>query len=61
MRKLSRKHLISDHAERVNIGASINFAVAHRLFGAHVRRRPHRDARDREPRVAFGRARNSEI
>ena len=60
-RQFAGEHLISNDAERVNVCASVHFAVAHRLLGAHVRRRSDRDAGDREPRIALRGARDAEI
>ena len=44
--KLASEHLVHDHAQRVEIGAAINFAglFTARLFGRDVRRRPHHKA-----------------
>ena len=46
-RQSSRQHLITDHAERVDVAASVHLAIADRLLGRHVCRRTDRYARGR--------------
>ena len=44
-RRLAAEHLVEDAAERVDVGARADLALAHRLLGAHVVRRAERHAR----------------
>ena len=61
-RRLAGQHLIAEDAERIQIAAAVDRALARGLLGRHVRRRADRDARRREPRVALAdRARDTEV
>ena len=60
-RQLAGEHQVADDAERIDVAAAVGLALAERLLGRHVRRRADRDARDRELRVALGRARDAEV
>ena len=51
-RRLTRDHLVGDHAERVHVGASVDRALAHRLLGRHVLRCPQRHSRLRHAGAA---------
>ncbi len=53
--------MVSDHAQRVNVGAPVHIAVAHCLLGAHVRGSADRDAGNGEPRLTLRRARDAEV
>ena len=57
------EHLVADDAERVEIAAAVDLAVARRLLGRHVGRRADRDAGGGEPRVRalLDRARDAEV
>ncbi len=44
-RNLAGEHLVRDDAERVDVAARVDLALARRLLGAHVCRRPDRDTR----------------
>ena len=37
------EHFIAQNAEGVDVGAGVDVALPHRLFGGHVRGGPHRD------------------
>ena len=60
-RRRAGEHLVADDAERVDVAAAVELALADRLLGRHVRRRAHGDAGDGEPRVARGGARDAEV
>ena len=51
-RRLAGQHLVEHGAERVHIGPSIERAVTHRLFRAHVGWGPYAHSRLGEPVVA---------
>ena len=61
--RFSHQHFIDDTAERVDVGARGDVAVAQRLLGAHVGRRADGDAGGGEPFAGRGieRAGDSEI
>ncbi len=44
-RELPHEHLIGHHTEAVDVRAAVHLAVAGGLLGAHIMRRPDRDAR----------------
>ena len=44
-RRLAGEHLVQHRAERVDVAARVDRALAHRLLGAHVLRRAEREAR----------------
>ena len=52
-RRLAGEHLVQHGAERVDVAARVERAVARRLLGAHVLRRAERESRLGEP-VAAG-------
>ncbi len=64
-RHIPREHLIRDDAQRIEIAAAIDFAIARALLGTHVGRRPDRHPGRGQPRVrAAGvadRARDAEV
>ena len=59
--QFAREHLPAYHAKRVDVRAPVHLTVAHRLLGAHIRRRANGDPLNREPLIAFGGARNAEV
>ena len=63
MRRIAHQHLVGHRAERVNVRASIDYAIAGGLLRTHVMRRSQRKAGLRDaaaPRVAHGQ-RDAEI
>ena len=51
-RRLAREHLVAEHAERIQVAAAVDLAVARRLLRRHVGRRADRHACGRQPAVA---------
>jgi hypothetical protein len=60
-RERAGEHLVGDDAERVLVAAAVDGALAERLLGAHVRRRPHGHAGDGEALVLLRRAGDAEV
>ena len=59
--RLADEHLIPDDAQRILVAAAVEVALPHCLFGRHVGRRADRDAREGQPGVARGRARDTKV
>ena len=61
-RWLADQHLVSEHAERVEVAAPVDLPLAGSLLGGHVRRRPDCDAGRGQTRITITDcARNAEV